>query len=261
MPRNFKSKPALKKSIQKKRNGVSAASQEKSNIFLDKQRIDQSFLIRRIDALTDVQRDAFDAFDDGFNLILTGAAGTGKSFILLYLALDHILKNRNNENEPSKIVIVRSTVPTREVGFLPGTAEEKIAVYEEPYKAIVNNLFRRGDAWQILKTKKIIEFCSTSFLRGTTIDDSFIFVDEYSNCNLHELETVITRAGRNTRLLFSGDTVQSDLFFDREKNGHTTFMKILENMESFDIIKFGIEDIVRSGVVKEYLLAKHKLGL
>lgn len=254
MPRNIKvpAKKSAKRSHRKPNNDkiVGASNEPK---------LDYSFTLRRIQPMTQAQQDVFDAFSEGYHLVLTGSAGTGKTFLSLYLTLRSIISKE--KDAPSKILIVRSTVPTRDMGFLPGTAQEKSAVYVEPYKAIVNELFGRGDAWSILVTKKVVEFTTTSFLRGTTIDNTFIIVDEYSNCNMHELETVLTRAGKNTRLLYSGDTAQTDLLFEREKKGHQVFINILDKMDSFDIIEFTPEDIVRSGIVKEYLLTKHKLGV
>jgi phosphate starvation-inducible PhoH-like protein len=254
MPRNIKV-PAAKKSLNKRKQ------KQPKNVVgpLSEPKLDYSFTLKRITPMTQAQQDAFDAFDEGYHLVLTGCAGTGKTFISLYLALRDIITRK--KDAPSKVMIIRSTVPTRDIGFLPGTADEKISVYTDAYKAIVNELFGRGDAWQILVNKKIIEFCSTSFLRGSTINDTFIIADEYSNCNLHELETILTRSGKNTRLIYSGDTAQSDLVYDRERKGHQTFVNILDKMESFDIIEFGVEDIVRSGIVKEYLQTKHKLGI
>jgi len=258
MPRNIKV-PAKKS--QKKQPRRRQQKQNPTEVIsrLNEPKLDYSFILKRIEPLTQAQQDVFDAFEEGYHLVLTGASGSGKTFIALYLTLRSIIWKE--KSAPPKILIVRSVVPTRDMGFLPGTQQDKSAVYSEPYKAIVNELFGRGDAWQILFNKKVIEFTTTSFLRGTTIDNTFVIVDEYSNCNLHELETVLTRAGKNTRLIFSGDTAQSDLLFDRERKSHQTFVNILDKMESFDIIEFAPEDIVRSGVVKEYLLTKHKLGI
>lgn len=221
--------------------------------------IDSSFHLKKIEPLTDTQRDVFDAFDEGFNLLLCGTAGTGKTFISLYLALNEIMK-RNYDDTPHKIMIVRSTVSTRSVGFLPGTLKEKMAVYEDPYKGVFSELFGRGDAFEILKTKGIVEFCSTSYLRGTTINDTYIIVDEFQNMSFQELDTVMTRFGRNSKIIFCGDWKQNDLINNKnDVSGLPKFVKIIEKLEEFDIVEFGVEDIVRSNLIKSYIIAKEEI--
>lgn len=223
--------------------------------------IDNSFSLRRIVPITDAQQDAFNAFEEQYNLVLCGSAGTGKTFISLYLALSELMRrDRSSKDDPKKIMIVRSTVSSRDVGFLPGTLKEKMSVYEDPYRGIFSELFGRGDAFEILKTKGIVEFCSTSFLRGTTINDSYIILDEFQNCSSQELETVITRVGKNSKIFFCGDWSQNDLIRSKwDVSGLPFFMKIIEKMQEFDIIEFGIEDIVRSGIVKSFIIAKSEV--
>jgi phosphate starvation-inducible protein PhoH len=223
--------------------------------------IDNSFSLRRIVPITDAQQDAFNAFEEGYNLVLCGSAGTGKTYISLYLALSELMrKDHSSKDDPKKIMIVRSTVSSRDVGFLPGTLKEKMSVYEDPYRGIFSELFGRGDAFEILKLKGIVEFCSTSFLRGTTINDSYIILDEFQNCSSQELETVITRVGKNSKIFFCGDWSQNDLIKSKwDVSGLPFFMKIIEKMEEFDIIEFTIEDIVRSGIVKSFIIAKNEV--
>jgi predicted ribonuclease YlaK len=159
------------------------------------------------------------------------------------------------------VVIVRSTVPTRNQGFLPGSAAEKQAIYELPYKAIAKELINHpsiGDAYEKLKSQKSLEFISTSFVRGITIDNAIIVVDEFSNLNFHENDSIVTRAGNNCKIIFCGDTKQSDLHGDRLE--HVKFLEILNEMKMFKIIRFGVDDIVRSGIVRQYLITKEKLG-
>jgi phosphate starvation-inducible PhoH-like protein len=212
--------------------------------------------LKEVTPKTQAQQDVFDSYDEGFNICLHGLAGTGKSFVSLYLAYKDILKG-NYE----KVVIVRSTVPSREVGFLPGTLEEKTKIYEIPYIAITNNLFGRGDAYNMLKEKQVVEFMTTSFERGITIDNAIVIVDEIQNMSFHELDTTITRLGEGCRLILSGDLDQTDLWKKNDPTGLPNFMQIIKNMESFDIIEFLVEDVVRSGLVKEYLVTKHHLGI
>lgn len=192
------------------------------------------------------------AFESDKNLILHGIAGTGKTFISCYLAFDDMVKGVYNN-----LVIIRSAVPTRDIGFLPGSEKEKASVYEEPYKEIALELFQRGDAYEILKTKGLVHFMTTSFVRGITLKDAVIMVDECQNMSFHELDSIITRVGTNCRVIFCGDFRQSDL----KTNGLESFMEILKNMGSFEFIDFEIKDIVRSEFVKDYIIAKTELGL
>lgn len=216
------------------------------------------FRINDVDPLTENQKKAFEAFDRGKNLLLHGIAGTGKTFISMYLALSDVTSPIGNFK---KVVIVRSVVPTRDMGFLPGNHKEKAMVYEAPYSIISSELFNRGDAYQILKQKNYVEFISTSFIRGTTLNDCVVIVDEVSNMTLHELDSVITRIGKNCRVIFSGDFRQSDLTKEQERNGLKDFMRILNNMRSFEYVEFDENDIVRSGLVKEYIIAKDRLKI
>jgi len=220
-------------------------------------------LLLDIDPLTENQKRLFSSYGDNKNLVAYGAAGTGKTFITLYNALKDVLK----EHSPyEKIYIVRSLVATREIGFLPGDHEDKSSLYQIPYKNMVKYMFQLpSDAefemlYGNLKTQGTISFWSTSFLRGTTLDNAIIIVDEFQNLNFHELDSIITRVGENTKICFCGDATQSDLVKTNERNGIIDFMKILRVMPSFDIIEFGVEDIVRSGLCKEYIIAKTELG-
>jgi phosphate starvation-inducible protein PhoH len=176
----------------------------------------------------------------------------------LYLALRDILSGISNQK---KLVIVRSVVEVRKMGFLPGNQKEKAAVYEAPYHAISTELFNRGDAYDTLTRRGIVEFISTSFIRGVTLNDAIIVVDEAQNCNGHELDSVITRVGKNCRIIFSGDFRQSDFTTDQERNGLKDFMKIINAMKSFESIEFDKEDIVRSALVKEYIVQKDNLRI
>ncbi len=220
--------------------------------------------MRVIDPLTDNQERLFDAYDDGKNVVAYGAAGTGKTFITLYNALQDVL----NEKSPyEKIYIVRSLVATREIGFLPGDHEDKSSLYQIPYKNMVKYMFEMPTdndfemLYGNLKNQGTISFWSTSFIRGTTLDNSVIIVDEFQNLNFHELDSIITRVGENTKIMFCGDATQSDLVKTNEKNGIIDFMRILHQMPSMELIEFGLEDIVRSGLCKEYLVAKAELGM
>lgn len=220
--------------------------------------INESLLID-IEPLTHNQKALFDAYEKGQNIVAYGAAGTGKTFVTLYNAIKDVM----NEHLPyERVYLVRSLVSTREIGFLPGDHDDKSSLYQIPYKNMVKYMFEMSsDAdfemlYGNLKTQETIKFWSTSFLRGTTVDNSIIIVDEFQNLNFHELDSIITRVGENCKIMFCGDGSQSDLTRTNEKNGIVDFLKILRKMSSFDIIEFGLNDIIRSGLVKEYLLAK-----
>ena len=216
-----------------------------------------------ITPITNNQKRLFDSYGKGKHIIAYGAAGTGKTFITLYNALKDVL----SENTPyDKIYIVRSLVATREIGFLPGDHEDKSSYYQIPYKNMVKYMFQMpSDAdfemlYGNLRAQETIKFWSTSFLRGTTLDDAIIIVDEFQNLNFHELDSIITRVGENTKIVFCGDASQTDLTKTNERNGIVDFMRILRAMPSFDVIEFYIEDIVRSGLVREYIVAKIETG-
>jgi len=212
-----------------------------------------------VEPITDNQKVLFDSYTAGKNLVAYGAAGTGKTFVTLYNAIKDVL---DDSTPYEQIYIVRSLVATREIGFLPGDYEDKSDIYQVPYKHMVKYMFQMpSDAdfemlYGNLKSQDTIKFWSTSFLRGTTLDHSIILVDEFQNLNFHELDSIITRVGENSKIMFCGDATQSDLVKTNDRNGIVDFMNVLRKMPSFDIIEFGIDDIVRSGLVKEYIVAK-----
>jgi len=216
-----------------------------------------------IEPITDNQKVLFDSYKANKHLVAYGAAGTGKTFVTLYKALSDVL----DESKPyEKIYLVRSLVSTREIGFLPGDHEDKADIYQIPYKNMVKYMFQMpSDAdfemlYGNLKAQETIKFWSTSFIRGTTLDNAIIIVDEFQNLNFHELDSIITRVGENTKICFCGDASQTDLIKTNDKNGIVNFMNILRKMPSFDIIEFDMNDIVRSGLVKEYLLSKLEIN-
>ena len=220
--------------------------------------------LTQIKPLTPSQERVFDAFSKQKNLYLYGAAGTGKTFIGMYLALQEIL---NEQSSYDKLYIVRSLVPTREIGFLPGDHDDKAELYQIPYQNMVRYMFKMPDdasfdmLYANLKAQETISFWSTSFLRGTTLDNSIVLVDESQNLNFHELDSIITRLGVNTKIIFAGDAAQTDLVKTNERNGILDFMKIIQGMDEFEMVEFGIQDIIRSGLVKSYLINKLNLGL
>jgi len=217
-----------------------------------------------IEPLTDNQKLMFEEWDKGQMIYAYGVAGTGKTFVALYKALKDVL----NEYTPyEKIYIVRSLVATREIGFLPGDHEDKSSLYQIPYKNMVQSMFEMPDdnsyemLYDNLKAQETVSFWSTSFIRGTTLDNSIVIIDECQNLNFHELDSIITRVGQDTKIVFCGDAAQTDLVKVNERSGILDFQRILDKMPEFTLIEFGIEDIVRSGLVKSYLINKINLGL
>ena len=220
--------------------------------------------LNQIKPVTDSQKLVFDTWKKGQNQFLFGCAGTGKTFISLYLALSEVLRN---ETPYDKVIMVRSLIPTREIGFLPGDEEDKAALYQVPYSNMMQFMFEQPNEqafetlYNRIKAQGSYYFLSTSFLRGLTFDNSIIIVDECQNLNFHELDTIITRVGQDSKIVFCGDFSQSDLTKTNERNGLMDFLQILQEMEEFNCVEFNIGDIVRSGFVRNYLIQKTKLGM
>ena len=220
--------------------------------------------LSNIKPVTDSQKLVFESWKKGLNQFLFGCAGTGKTFVSLYLALQDVLKN---DTPYDKVIVVRSLIPTREIGFLPGDEEDKAALYQVPYSNMMQFMFEQPNEqafsmlYDRLKAQGSFYFLSTSFLRGLTFDNSIIIVDECQNLNFHELDTIITRVGQDSKIMFCGDFGQSDLTRLNEKNGLMNFLQILQEMKEFNCTEFTIGDIVRSGFVRSYLIQKTKLGM
>jgi phosphate starvation-inducible PhoH-like protein len=212
--------------------------------------------LRELEPITKNQERVFKSYEEGFNLCLSGSAGSGKTFLALYLALEDVL---SKETPYERVVIIRSVVPTRDIGFLPGNEDEKLDAYAGPYKGITSELFADSQAWEKLGNQSLIEFTSTSFIRGITISNAIVVVDEMQNLNFHELDSVITRLGEGTKLLLCGDYYQSDFDKERDRSGILNFLNIVQNMKYFDHIEFSWEDIVRSGLVREYIMTKEQM--
>ena len=218
----------------------------------------------KIKPITESQKTVFETWKKGQNQFLFGCAGTGKTFISLYLAMQDVL---NLQTKYEKVVLVRSLIPTREIGFLPGDEEDKAALYQVPYQNMAQFMFEQPNEqafkmlYDRLKSQGSLYFLSTSFLRGLTFDNTIIIVDECQNLNFHELDTITTRVGQDSKIVFCGDFFQTDLLKTGDKNGLHDFLRILEEMKDFNCTEFNIGDIVRSGFVRDYLIQKTKLGI
>lgn len=219
----------------------------------------QGLQLQNITPMTANQKRVFTLYDKGDNILLHGVAGTGKTFLSMYLALDDVMNGAANRD---RVVIIRSAVPARDMGFLPGKEMEKTAVYEQPYNDICSEITNRGDAYGILKTKGMIEFISTSYIRGTTIDNAVVIVDEFQNMTDSELNTIMTRIGLNSRVLICGDFRQTDLTKPWDSSGAQTLIGLWNRMGiDSSKVEFGLEDIVRSGFVKQWIEARVEMGL
>jgi phosphate starvation-inducible protein PhoH and related proteins len=212
--------------------------------------------IKRVTPLTENQKRAFEGYRSGKHLMLHGMAGTGKTMVSLYLALNDVEAGLHD-----RVAIVRSAVPTRDQGFLPGSLKEKSRVYEAPFVSACSDIYGRQDAYDYLKHKGTIEFITTSYIRGITLSDTVIIMDECQNMKFHEIDSVITRIGKNSRIIAIGDFRQSDLTRSDERRGITDFLRVAKAMGSFDLIEFGYDDILRSDTVREYLIVRDKLGI
>ena len=211
-----------------------------------------------ITGITKQQDKTIELWNKGKNLILHGMPGTGKTFLALLLSLREIEKP---DSIYEKVYIVRSTVPTRDMGFLKGDHKEKMEVYEDPYIKICKDLYGRGDAYQNLKNTDKIEFLSTSYLRGTTFDKCIVIVDETQNLNFHECDTIITRLGNNAKIVFSGDFNQTDLTKEKDKRGFVELLSCVKEDSGLGFVEFGVDESVRSDFVRQQLIIKRKRGL
>ena len=213
--------------------------------------------LKTFEPLTENQRKFFDAYGRGdYFITLLGSAGTGKSFIACYKAIQEVFDKNSSFK---RVVIVRSAVQSRDVGFTPGSLEEKLSLYEQPYMQIYHTLFNRRDAYEQLKESGKIEFVSTSFIRGMSFDDSIIVVDECQNMNWEELSTIMTRVGYRSKIIFCGDYRQTDLYRkNADKSGLWKFHEVAKTMQSFTSVEFTTDDIVRSSLVKDFLVAVDK---
>ena len=213
--------------------------------------------LRNFDPLTPNQEKFFETYKRGdYFTMLCGSAGTGKSFIACYKAIQEVLDKTSSFH---RVVIVRSAVQSRDLGFTPGSVEEKMSLYEQPYMQIYHTLFGRRDAYEALKECGRIEFISTSFIRGMSFDDAIIIVDECQNMTWEELSTIMTRVGYRSKIIFCGDYKQTDLYrHTKDKSGLYKFHEIAKTMQSFTNIEFTTDDIVRSSLVKDFLIAVDK---
>ena len=216
-----------------------------------------------VEPIGSAQGTTFEEYAKGKNLFLTGSAGTGKTFVLLYLALKEVL---DKETPYEQIVIVRSLLPSREIGYLPGDLAEKSMLYQNSYRYLVRYLFEMPSEQEFdllydnLTSQGTIEFVSTSFLRGMTFDRSVVIADECQNMTFQELDTITTRIGQDSKIMYAGDEGQADIH-ERDKNGYYNFQGIVDEMEEVEVIQFGIGDIVRSGFARSYLIAKRNAGI
>ena len=216
--------------------------------------------LKTFDALTENQQKFFDAYKRGDYFIgLFGSPGVGKTFLAMYRGLEEVL---DRSNPFKQIVVVRSAVQVRDQGFVPGSLDEKMEIYETPYKEISETLFGRSDAWDRLKEQGHARFISTTAIRGISIDDAIILVDESQSMTFHELSSVISRVGHRSKIIFIGDLKQNDLIKSKnDVSGLKEFLNVARHMDEFSEITFTPDDIVRSSLVKSFIVACDKLGI
>jgi phosphate starvation-inducible PhoH-like protein len=214
--------------------------------------------IELVEPFSENQEKAFRAWEDGHNLVMTGSAGTGKTFLALYFAFTELLKNPDIYRS---VMIIRSMVPTRDAGFLPGNKHEKEEPYKLPYRNICDEIFGYEGAYSKLSISRKLDFETTSYIRGATFDQKIIVVDEMQNLNFHELDSVISRVGDDCRIIFAGDYKQSDFKYDDDKKGIIKFISVIEQIRFFRVIEFGWADIVRSSFVRDYIMTKEMMGI
>lgn len=266
----------LAREIQIKENIVERANEDADAVFANnvvstteniggavdfgqkKSKAKKVFKMKDLKPMTFGQKEAFESFLGGKNLLLHGLAGTGKTFIAMYLALNEINRFKLVYE---KVVVIRSVVPSRDAGYLPGSIEEKARAYEQPYVDATNALYERGDAYETLKRDGKVDFCTTSYLRGITFEKCIVVVDEIQNMNYGELATLMTRAGENCRFIFCGDFRQSDFEKKSDRDGLYRFMNIVKRMEEFfKLVEFNVHDVVRSKLVKSFLTEEADYG-
>lgn len=216
--------------------------------------------LRTFEALSENQQKFFDMYKrGGYFMFCLGAPGTGKTFLSMYRSIEEVL---SKDNPFKQVVIVRSIVPTREIGFLPGSLEEKQEIYELPYQEICTTLFGRKDAWERLKEQGYARFLSTTAIRGISIDDSIIIVEECQNFTFHELSTILTRVGYRSKIIFCGDRFQTDLGKNKnDQSGLKQFLDISRTISSYEEVVFTSNDIVRSSLVRDFIIACEKAGV
>ena len=211
--------------------------------------------------ITPLHEDTFRAFfeSDYKSLAITGQAGTGKTLIGTYLALNELLRK---DSPIDTFIIVRSIVQTRDMGFLPGDLDEKMEPYEAPYRDIFHKIFERPTAYNHMKNSKnggAVVFVPTSFVRGVTWDNSIILLDETQNMTMHEIDSVLTRVGENSRVIMVGDREgQDDLKSKREVSGFDRAFEIAKTMGEFSTFEYGDAECVRSGFVRSWGIAKRQ---
>ena len=215
--------------------------------------------LKTFDPLTENQKKFFEAYKRGdYFVALLGSPGVGKTFLAVYKALEEVL---DKSNPFKQVVVIRSAVQVRDQGYVPGDLNEKMEMYEVPYKEICQTLFDRNDAWDRLKEQHYARFISTSAIRGISIDEAIIIVDECQSMSWHELSSIITRVGHRSKIIFVGDLKQNDLIKNKnDVSGLANFLEVARHMNEFTQIIFTPEDIVRSSLVKSWIISCEKLG-
>lgn len=194
--------------------------------------------------LTKKQKELIKIMQENKIITVTGPPGTSKTFIACYAAIQALMSGKC-----SKIVLSKPTEilsGTKDPGALPGSLDEKMSVYAESFFDAFDEILSNKD-FKHLWAEKIIEFKPAQFLRGRTIKDAFIIIDEYQNFDIKALKSIVTRLGRNSTMIFMGDTRQNDI--GKKYVAVDVFNKILEPIKGCSAFKFDRKDIVRDPIL------------
>jgi phosphate starvation-inducible PhoH-like protein len=193
-----------------------------------------------------IQEQYLDAIKQNDVVFGVGSAGTGKTYIAASYAAGELFHRRVN-----KIILTRPNIETgRGLGFLPGELDEKYAPYLEPFDNVFQRSLGKGFYEYALKNKDI-EPRPIGFMRGATFDNAIVLVDEAQNLTKTELKMLLSRVGKNCKVILSGDPDQRDI----SNSGLEDAIKRLEQIEGVEVVRFLEQDIVRSRMCKQIIIA------
>jgi phosphate starvation-inducible PhoH-like protein len=201
----------------------------------------------KVKGLTEGQQDYLDAINENVVTLCSGLAGTGKTYIAVVRAVELL-----QEGQYKRIVIARPAVECgKSLGFLPGNEDEKVAPYMRPIKDILHELIDAKQLEEYIKNETI-EFCALTYMRGRTLNNCIMILDEAQNATWEELMMFLTRIGKNSKIIISGDETQEDVF-------HKALAQCLCKFDTkpyireIEVIYLDVEDIVRNGLIRKII--------